>query len=228
MRRIGLNGLIFHDGLSDAFLARYQRERIRFQYVDPTSIRFSLCDQQYFFYLDYLKAHEEIARVFMTDVSDVTVMQNPFPLLTLGFVYAGSQPGFIHVPNQPGWGGESYQYIQDLLLVAGARYLDFINRLDGTNQQVSPQPAGRFGTLAGFPVLNTGILGGYRRVVLKVLEKMVMTLQEIDKGDENLNMGVFNYVLYKYFRDQTVTGAPIHSNFGRYETHRQDIWFVHK
>ena len=45
---------------------------------------------------------------------------------------------------------------------------------------------------------------------------------------ENLNMIVFNYVVYKVFNEKVISGFPLNSDFKKYQNKRKDIYFIHK
>jgi hypothetical protein len=210
----GLHGTIFHDGLSDAFVAAHRTARVDFVFEDPSRFTYSLNDERFFIYLRHLLARPEIESLFMTDGSDVIVAADPFPSLAAGKVYAGSEDATLHPPppadDEIAFGHHTYAI--ERLEAAGLH--DFLAWAASREEAL--------------PVLNAGILGGRRDVVLAVLERITETLAAIGKPWENLNMGVFNYVLYTFFKDRLVTGAPVHSVFGAYERDRKDVWFIHK
>merc|ERR1719188_2969182 len=104
----------------------------------------------------------------------------------------------------------------------GGKYLDFFKKIDVKSK-----------------ILNCGITGGRRDVMLKFLDRMIATMSDKDmvvmKTNEsiNLNMAALNYILYTEYgktqdRDQKFQGnAPVHSVYKRYQTDRKDVWFVH-
>lgn len=218
IRDLDLHGVVFHDGLSEDFLETYTTSRIAFIFVDPTTFEYSMNDQRYFVYEQYLRSHPEIERVFMTDAADVVVVQDPFEQMTPGLVYVGNQPGHLYPPEPEGDTLEhmSYSYIRERLEAAGDEYLAVLDDL------------GRTSNRAEYPVLNAGILGGGRSVMLAMLECFTEVLRAIGKPQEDLNMGVLNYIVYRDALFDIVTGAPVHSRFGGYENDRKDVWFIHK
>jgi hypothetical protein len=73
-----LQGIIFHNNFSEETCARYQNEHISFVRVNYNP-QFNPNVYRYFVYRDYLAEHtDSIQGVFVTDVSDVTIAQNPF------------------------------------------------------------------------------------------------------------------------------------------------------
>lgn len=216
-RELGLRGVVFHDGLSRDFVETYSTSKIEFVFVDPSRFEFSLNDQRYFVFYDYLRSCPEVGKVFMTDASDLVVVQDPFPWIAPGMLYVGNQPGRLHPPEPEGGTLESmsYDYIRERLETSGRNYRALLDEL-----RRSPR--------AEHPVLNAGILGGDRQVVLAILEALIEVLRAIGKPHEDLNMGVLNYVVYRDAAFDFVTGAPVHSVFGSFQNDRKDVWFIHK
>ena len=210
IRNLGLRGLIFHDGLSPGFVARWTTAEIGFQAIDPATFRYPLNDQRFLVYQKYLRAHPEIERVFLTDLSDVRVARNPFPEVEADKLYVGSQPGSLR-PRE----GDGCKYVGERLQAAGEPYGRWLDEL--SSRRGDP-----------IPVLNAGILGGFRETVLGALDAIVQNIVSIDRPEENLNIGIFNYVHFECFESILVTGEPVHSVFGGYENDRSDVWFIHK
>lgn len=205
VQELGLHGVIFHDGMSEEFINRYQTPKIRFEYVDPSEFTYSLNDYRYFIYLRFFETHPAYDHVFMTDGNDVKVVQNPFVNLRPDRVYVGSEEGDFR----------ANKWIQRRvrLLNGGSKAYPFeLSRLR-TNR-----------------IYNAGILGGTRLRCLDFLRAMVSTLESLDleQRDLNLNMAVFNFVVYRHFRKRVVTGEPLHSVFTAYQNDRKDVWFIHK
>jgi hypothetical protein len=67
IHRVGVRGLIFHDQLSDAFIATHRSELVDFAHHQPISRR-SVNDERFICYLDWLYAHPEVDNVFMLDL----------------------------------------------------------------------------------------------------------------------------------------------------------------
>ena len=78
--RVGCRAVIFHDGLSPAFVDRWSRDEVRFQHYELKTAR-SVNDERYQCYYEYLQAHPDIERVFMLDLFDIEFFRNPFALL---------------------------------------------------------------------------------------------------------------------------------------------------
>lgn len=198
---LNLNAIIFHDSLSKEFVEKNKKHNLKFVRCN-NDYAWSTNDFRFAIYNHYLKSHPEIKKVFMTDMTDVVVKQNPFEWIKEGLVYAGLDcvPGVI----SKSWWARTKKY--GLVY----EYVDFWKKLNK------------------HPVLNAGIIGGYREDMLFFLEKMVEEFESVNRPEENNNMAVFNYVLYKYFPNKIVTGEPVCSKFGKKEHKRKDVWFIHK
>ena len=99
IKKLGLNGIIFHDGLSKKFIRKYETNNIKFVYKKTHKI-FSLNDYRYFIYLDYINNHPEIENIFMTDGNDVTVVNNPFKFINNKNIYVGTEPNKLEKEKQ--------------------------------------------------------------------------------------------------------------------------------
>jgi len=74
----------------------------------------------------------------------------------------------------------------------------------------------------GEQVLNCGILGGERKVMLNVLDRFLMELWEISYK-EQVDMAIYNKIIREFEYD---TGYPIHTKFGKYE--KNECYIRHK
>jgi hypothetical protein len=78
IKKAGLQGILFHNGFSEENYEKYQNQHLQFVRVEPSSV-FNPNVYRYFLYLDFLQKNSNtITDVFVTDVSDVVLIQNPF------------------------------------------------------------------------------------------------------------------------------------------------------
>ncbi len=80
LQKVGCNGVIFHDCLSEPFVDKWQNEKVSFEYWELKTPR-SVNDERYYCYLDYLERNPQIERVFLLDLFDVEFFRNPFLLI---------------------------------------------------------------------------------------------------------------------------------------------------
>jgi UDP-glucuronate 4-epimerase len=95
LNKLRLKGILFHDNLSDEFIAKYSNKYLQFiSYKIKTN--YSLNDERFICFYEFLKNNLQIDKVFTTDVSDVKFYRNPFELINDKYkIYACSQPGKI-------------------------------------------------------------------------------------------------------------------------------------
>jgi hypothetical protein len=210
MRALGLSGVIFHDGLSPAFVRRYGTDRIRFLRVSPG--RWSTNDQRFFVYRRFL-GRRRFRYAFLTDVTDVTVVRDPFPeLARLGWPLVIGDEVY---PPPIGRSIRNHAWLMERLRETGA---------GGRGEVFEFFRNRRF----RFPTLNAGVIGGRSRDLLAFLDAFVRTRRSIGSPDRNLNMPIVNYVFHRFHDGRFHRGAPVTSRFKRFEHGRRDVWFIHK
>jgi hypothetical protein len=200
VKRLGLNGVVFHDGMSDNFIKKYETDKIKFVYVDSNSYVYSLNDLRYFVYYDYILKNKNIKNVFMTDGNDVSIVKSPFNKFNK--LCVGNEPMKISKSN---WMRKK------------------IKRFNHNNSK-------QFTYNNSSQIYNAGILGGKRDEILKFLNNMIDVFENFDEAQkhENLNMIVFNYVVYNVFNQNVISGFPLNSDYKKYQNKRKDICFIHK
>jgi len=73
-----LNAVVFYDDLSPTFIRKYERENILFEHYSIG--KYSINDERFFCYLDYIISRPNLSRLFMTDLFDVDFLGDPFSL----------------------------------------------------------------------------------------------------------------------------------------------------
>jgi len=74
----------------------------------------------------------------------------------------------------------------------------------------------------GEQVLNCGILGGSREIMLAVLSRVIEEMTATGNRDQ-VDMAIFNKIMREFDYD---TGYPIHTKFGKYE--KNECYIRHK
>ena len=165
---------------------------------------------RYFIYRDFLaKSLDPIQGVFVSDISDVTLAQNPFndPLyqdnsLTL---FCGDEPTLL--ANE--W------------MLAHATHL---------REQMADYRAYEE-QFAKETLLNCGIIGGSFPVFFDFLQQLCEiheTYNRTNKTAYTGDMGAFNYLARTRFNENLRHGFPVNTVFKAYENDRMDCWFRHK
>ena len=198
--RHNLQGVIFHDRLSDAFVARHSSDHLSFVRV-PSPQWMSVNDYRFVVWRAWLTKHP-VEAVFFTDLFDVKINRDPFALLD-----SDHQLWLSTEPARVGDGSSASKWLTQ--------------RLEGMYGNV---PA----AVAGQPILNAGVWGGHYAHVLRALNLMTDELTE-DGLPQNSNMSVFNNVMRSRFEKSKLwtQGRPLHSEFKKFENDAA-VCFIHK
>jgi hypothetical protein len=201
---------VFHDQLSPAFVSRLTTPRIRFRHVPASP--WSPNDARFFAYQAFLRRHPA-DRVFLTDISDVTVAGDPFAGMR-----AFRTPLFV--------GAEVYAAPIGRTIRRHAWLMGKIAEARGPRSSEIRD----FFAARGYhlPTLNAGVIGGAASSVRRFLAHFTRVRRAIGQPERNLNMPIVNYVLHRYFAGRFHLGAPVTSVFKAYERDRTDVWFIHK
>lgn len=212
-----LDGLILHDGLPQNIIDAYPYHKLKF--IEVKLGEYSTNDERFLLYHLLLKAKQFWSsdpnsrgfteRVdlgfksepifFFTDLRDVLIRGNPLLL-----VEVNTSKVFV--------GG------------GGSKSLPSWNRRKA-------QSCGVNITFGSQETFIAGILGGKASVLLRFLDCFVQLFYQLSppKRHRNCNMPIFNAALRSCFQDQEIVrGAPLHSEFKKWQTSRKDVYFIHK
>jgi hypothetical protein len=209
--RAGVKTTVVHDGLPSDFVRKHRSEFIEFREVNPDEyqrdgIRYGVNDVRFLIFADLVKENPKWKYIFNTDIADVRFTGK----LTCGALqedtlYVGSESE----PNM--------EWMQLRFDKMGGRYAEWW-RNEGRDQEV----------------LNCGVIGGSRKVISNLYKHISRAIQDPhlnateSREEVNVNMPALNYAARHAKSYRIVTGAPVHSHFGRQETTRSDVWFIHK
>jgi hypothetical protein len=194
-----LNCLILIDNSSDDFIKKYETDKIKFLRCDSSGL--NMVDIRWKLYANLLKLRTDIDRVFFVDVSDVLILKNPFNFIEPGKIYCGDEDS-INMKNQ--WMMDRYFLLNQSTI---------INKL---------------ANYANKQVLNAGVLGGERLVIMGIAEKMANLLEISNVTSTTVDMCTFNHVLYMDYKDKLVHGLPVNTVFKTYDFDNKEAWFCHK
>ena len=135
-----LKGVIFHNNFSDETCATYSTDHISFERITYNP-QFNPNVYRYFVYRDYLAKITQVQGVFVTDVSDVTLAQNPF-----------THPLYIENPYSLFCGDEPKLLRNDWMMAHGEHLRSQI-----------PDYAEYEERFASETLLNCGVFGGHER-----------------------------------------------------------------
>lgn len=204
-----LRGIIFHNNFTEESCAKHQNEHISFVKI-AYNPQFNPNVFRYLIYRDFLRAHSTaIEHVFVTDVADVVVLNNPFVHALFRnhpeAIFCGDEPKSL----DDGWMHDHSEHLRSKI----ADYANFEQRfLDA-------------------PMLNCGIIGGHIQVMQEFIEQLAQIHEQYNHDNQTAytgDMGAFNYLMRTQFNERIIHGEPCNTVFKAYELDRRDCWFRHK
>jgi hypothetical protein len=160
-----------------------------------------MVDIRWKLYANLLKSRPDIERVFFVDVSDVLILKNPFNFIESGKIYCGDEDS-INMKNS--WMMDRYFLL---------------------NQ---PAILNKLSNYANKQIVNAGVLGGDRTLIMEIAEKISHLLSISNITSTTVDMCTFNHVLYMDYENKLVHGLPVNTVFKSYDIHNKIAWFCHK
>ena len=194
-----LNCIILIDNSSDKFIKKYETDRIKFLKSDSKGL--NMVDIRWKLYVNLLKTRTDIDRVFLLDVSDILILKNPFNFIQPDKIYCGDEDS-INMYND--WMMDRYFLLNNPEIINNLAI--YINK----------------------QVLNAGILGGERKTILGISEKISKLLDSSKITSTTVDMCTFNHVLYMDYEDKLIHGLPVNTVFKSYDVNNKNAWFCHK
>jgi hypothetical protein len=204
-----LQGIIFHNNFSEETCKSFENKNISFIKIayDP---QFNPNVFRYFVYRDFLKQYiQQINAIFITDISDVVLVNNPF-----------TDPLFCNNPHALFCGDEP-KILDNDWMIAHAENL----------RKNIPDYAAYERNFGNETLLNCGIIGGSASIFFDFLQQLCAIHQHANHDNKTAytgDMGAFNYLARTKFNKQLIHGAPVNTVFKQYENNRNDCWFRHK
>lgn len=214
MNGVVLSNIFDNTTLETVFASRPRSDRIKFVFMDPyTHVAFQnisdykINDQSYFITHWWLKQNQhEYDYAMLTDAHDVTFLHDPFSFMRsvdstmeAPQVYAGEE----HPPN-----GAAFGWLEPLYKSCMGRTLEKSRR-------------GKF--------YNSGILGAETQLMLRFLEQMIdLWNTQVVCASCRCNMVVFGIVLQDEYKDNVISGWPLHTKFTKWESVDSHAFIRHK
>lgn len=206
---LGLKGVLFHNNFTESTCKTYQNEFVNFVRIVHNP-QFNPNVYRYIIYRDFLRDHlSSVKSFFVTDVSDVVVLRNPF-----------AQPLFVDNPLALFCGDEPKLLDNEWMQAHATQLRNQIADYAQYEENHSHDT-----------LLNCGIIGGNSAVMMPFIEKLCQIHEHYNVGTQTAytgDMGAFNYLVRTQFNDQLVHGAPVNTVFKAYQNERMDCWFQHK
>ncbi len=206
---LGLQGVIFHNNFSVDTCEKYSNENISFIKIEYDE-KWNPNVFRYFIYRDFLlNFASTIKSVFVTDVSDVVVIQNPFTSKLFqenrNKLFCGDEPKVL----DNDWMNDHSTHLRNQI----SGYAEYEKKF------------------AESTLLNCGIIGGSTNVMNEFLKELCFVHEHFNINNETAytgDMGAFNYIARTRFNEGLIHGAPVNTVFKEYERAREDCWFRHK
>ena len=207
--KANLKGIIFHNNFSDETCARFENTHISFERIEYNP-EFNPNVYRYFVYRDFLaKSLDPIQGVFVTDVSDVTLAQNPF-----------NDPLYQDNPELLFCGDEPTLLANEWMLAHATHLREQMADYRAYEEQFAKEP-----------LLNCGIIGGAFPIFFDFLQQLCEIHETYNRANKTAytgDMGAFNYLVRTRFNENLRHGFPVNTVFKGYENDRMDCWFRHK
>lgn len=204
-----VKGILFHNGFSEETCQKYTNTYLSFVKITPDP-RFNPNVFRYLVYLDYLEklAHPP-DNIFVTDVSDVTLINNPF----ISALFKES-PNTLFCGDEPSLLANEWMKAHSTSL--RTQIDDFVSFEE---------------LFAAKTLLNCGIIGGNYPIFFDFLQQLAAIHRAYNSDNSTAytgDMGAFNYLARTKFNDRLWHGFPVNTVFKAYEERRSDCWFRHK
>jgi hypothetical protein len=209
IQALGLQGVIFHNNFSVDTCEKYSNENISFIKIEYNE-KWNPNVFRYFIYRDFLlNFNSSIHSVFVTDVSDVEVAQNPFETFLFqenrDKLFCGDEPKVL----DNDWMNDHSTHLRNQI----SDYAEYEKKF------------------AKSTLLNCGIIGGSLNIMLEFLNELCFIHEHFNVNNETSytgDMGAFNYIARTHFNNNLIHGSPVNTVFKEYERAREDCWFRHK
>ena len=201
VNKLQLNGVVFHDNLSDDFVSQYETPHVHFERVQTSE--YSNNDWRFFCFYNYLQNHK-FDWVFHNDGSDVTVVQDPSRL----------------IEDHPEY---DYFACKDTFLLSEFPYLNFHRHFNWDNFMsfAMNQPQ--------WQLINMGVIGGRYDKMFEFYKNFVRVREAMGEPQVNSDMWILQYLLRDQIEHRGVLiGEPVTSIYKGYEKDRKDVYFIHK
>lgn len=209
VQNAGIQGIIFHNGFSEETCEKHQSENLIFIRTEPSGL-FNPNVFRYFLYLDFLEnAGSQITDVFLTDISDVVLIRNPF-----------EENHYSENPETIFCGEEPKSLANEWMIEHSAHLRSQIPDFEIYEKDFADKP-----------LLNCGIIGGKTTLLMDFLTRLCAIHQNYNQENKSAftgDMGAFNYLIRTQFQEKIQHGFPINTVFKEYQSDREDCWFRHK
>ncbi len=209
LNKLQVNGIVFHNNFSETTCQLYQSKYLHFIRV-ALDAAFNPNVFRYIVYRNFLKLYaNKITSFFVTDVSDVVMINNPF----ISPYFNGNAHALFC--------GDEPEILQNEWMIDHAAHL---------RNQIENYAAYET-TFKNAVLLNCGIIGGSTSIMQNFIEQLAAIHEQYNVTNNTAytgDMGAFNYLVRTQFNNNLIHGCPVNTVFKAYEIERTDCWFMHK
>lgn len=207
--KLKMNAIIFHNSFSKDIVKKYTNEYINFFEVKyDTRLKPNVF--RYFIYQNYLQQNShKIKNLFVTDITDVEVIANPFESKLFAenpdYLFCGDESKLL----ENDWMRNHCSHLRNLIPKFAA--YEELNKHE--------------------TLLNCGIIGSNINTMKLLFDNMVVIHEACsftNTTEFTLDMGVFNFIARTTFAHKLFHGEPVNTIFKKHESQRTDCWFKHK
>jgi len=204
-----VQGIIFHNNFTLDTCEKFKNEYISFIKINYNN-QFNPNVYRYFVYYDFLQQHVQFFKsIFITDITDVALVNNPFIdsyfIENSAAIFCGDEPKKLN-----------NDWMRD----------------HSTNLRKNIRDYADYETKFGPEILlNCGVIGGKAPILFYFIKKLWAIHEYANSANQTAftgDMGAFNYLARTQFNSHLRHGTPVNTIFKMYENERQDCWFRHK
>jgi hypothetical protein len=204
-----IKAIVFHNNFSKKTIHQFTSNYLQFVDVEADTV-YKPNVNRYFIYKDYLsKFGHTIDNLFVTDITDVLLLTNPF---AQEFFIQNSQHLFC---------GDEPTVLQNEWMQLHST--SFRNKIAGYKEYEEK--------FKNEVLLNCGIIGGNTALVSTFIDELCAIHEQYNQHnttDYTGDMGAFNYLVRSNYNYKILHGTPVNTIFKQYQHNRQDCWFAHK
>jgi hypothetical protein len=201
-----LKAVLFYDNLSEDFVKSLENEYVIFEKVETSE--YSNNDWRFFCFHDYLQRLKNEGlkpdTVFHTDASDVIVVKDPSELIKSHNTY-------------------DYFACKDSIPLKDFGYMKVHEHFNWEDRLMF------LINMEDWWLINMGVIGGDFNKMLKFYEKFKNLRVAMGSPEFNADMWICQYLLRSQLQPcELLMGQPVCSEFKKYQTKRDDVYFIHK
>ncbi len=220
--KIGVFGIVLHDGLDQTFIDQYSNEKVQFRYCQLGN--YSIFEERWLLYHLFMQQLPHLEKVYFTDSNDVFITQNPFTIITNDTALYVGRDNANRIKDSGWLKAECDKFVEE------SNY-----KIPNTYQYQW--------------VYNAGVCGGSRETLFFLTQEMTKLIFKAT-SNHHKDMTLLNIVIHQHFfpflskynweqqlvdpkndafasHSQLITGYPFNSGFKDHDFN-STAYFIHK